>query len=282
MLKEAVILSVILLSFSRVQAGVKKDKDLAYAEGGTANLLDVYHKRHISSPQDVIIFIHGGSWNSGKKDTYWFLGRNFARKNKVMVIINYPLSPKAQYQDMADDCAKAVKWVQLNISKYGGNPDRIFLMGHSAGAHLAALINQDPQYFKNAGIKNTVKGVILDDPFGLDIHQYMKTQINTGDEYIPSFLQTFGSDEKNWVAASPMDKINGVHNPYQLFYGGETFPSIKMQTPAFYEALKKQGKIAEIEEISGKKHVGMISQMIWRCNKLYDKIINFINKHGDL
>jgi acetyl esterase/lipase len=260
-------------------AGVKKEKDLAYADAGTANLLDIYHSDQFSKPQDVIVFIHGGSWNSGSKDAYWFLGRNFARKGKVTVIINYSLSPAVQYESMALDCAKALKWVKNHIQEYGGNPDRIFVMGHSAGGHLAALINQDAKYFDQVGIQNPIKGVILNDPFGLNIYQYMKLQIHTGDQYIPGFLKVFGTDEKEWKKASPIFTVNQIQNPYQLFSGSKTYPSIQMQTPAFYKALNENHKTVSFEVIKGKKHIGMITQMIFGCNKMYDKMIAFIDQH---
>lgn len=260
-------------------AGVKIEKDLAYADGGQSNLLDIYHSDKYKEPQDVIVFIHGGSWTSGKKDTYWFLGRNFARKGKIAVIINYPLSPDAKYEEMGYDCAKAVKWVKENIVAYGGNPDRIFVMGHSAGGHLSALINQDPKYFEKAGIINPIKGVILNDPFGLNIEQYMKVQINTDDEYIPGFLEVFSANEEEWRKASPIITVKNISNPYQLFIGGKTFVSIKIQTPAFYQALKENHKKVSFERIKRKKHVGMITQMIFGCNKMYGKIIGFINSN---
>ncbi|MEO5912295.1 MAG: alpha/beta hydrolase [Pelobium sp.] len=277
-MKFIIILSLFLfVSFISISK-VKKEKDIAYADKGTANLLDVYHQKKAKN-QDVIVFIHGGSWTTGKKDTYWFLGRNFARKGKIAVIINYPLYPEAKYQEMAFDCARAVMWVKKNIAKYGGNPHRIFVMGHSAGGHLAALIDADKTYFGKLGFPNPIKGVILNDPFGLDIHQYLEKQINTDDEYVPGFLKVFTSDPLEWKKASPYNKITNINDPYLMFMGGKTFESIKMQSPAFRDEMLKQGKKVTLEEIKGKKHIGMITQMIFGCNQLYDKIIDFINSN---
>jgi len=276
-LKKITGILFLVFSFVTTFGFIKRERDVPYADFGEENLLDVYYNSHLKKANDVIVFVHGGSWNSGSKDTYWFLGKNFARKGKVMVIINYSLSPKSTYENMALDCTKAVKWVKENIAKYGGNPDRIFVMGHSAGGHLAALINQDPVYFERAGIKNPIKGVILDDPFGLDIHQYMKSQINTNDKYMPGFLKVFTEDEKNWMIASPIYTIDKISNPYLLFVGGNTYESIKTQTPAYYQTLKQNHKSVYFEEIKNKKHVAMISQMFFCWNQLYDKIINFMD-----
>jgi acetyl esterase/lipase len=272
------IFTFMMLSFITTIAGIKIEKDLAYADKGTRNLLDIYHNAKTSQPQDVIVFIHGGSWRSGSKDSYWFLGRNFAKKGKILVAINYPLAPEYQYDTMAYDCAKALKWVKENITKYGGNPDRIFVMGHSAGGHLAALINQDPKYFEHVKIKNPIKGVILNDAFGLNIYQYMKLQINTDDKYIPGFLQVFTKDEKEWEKASPIFTVENISNPYIMFSGSKTYESIRVQTPAFHQELKSKNKTSYYEIIKGKKHIGMLTQMIFGCNKMYDKIIDFIDK----
>lgn len=272
------MLFFLMLNVLMAAASVK-EKNIPYVKNATeANLLDIYHQKKARN-QDVIVFIHGGSWRSGKKDTYWFLGRNFARKGKVFVAINYPLTPNAQYEKKGYDCAKALAWVKANIAKYGGNPDRVFVMGHSAGAHLAALINQDPKYFESAGIKNPIKGVILNDAFGLNIHQYMKLQINTGDKYIPGFLQTFSDDEQEWKKASPFYTINNIQNPYLMFVGDKTYLSIVMQTPAYKDEMLKQQKEVKFIEIKGKKHIGMITQMIFGWNKLYDQIIHFIDQN---
>ena len=260
-------------------AGIKKEKDIAYADKGERNLLDVYFPNDTQMPKDVIVFIHGGSWRSGSKNTYWFLGNNFARKNKVVVIINYPLAPNAQYQEMAFDCARAIKWVGENIKKYGGNPDRIFVMGHSAGAHLGSLINQDEQYFKKMGIKNPIKGLILNDAFGLNINEYMKAQINTDDEYMAGFLQVFGTDEQNWFKASPINYVEGVNNPYLMFMGGKTYPSIKKESPEFYQKLNLNNKKVFLTEVKGKRHIGMLTQMLFGWNKLYDDILDFMSKN---
>jgi len=255
-------------------AKVKVERDLDYTDkkGDIRRQLNIYHKVK-GSDQDVIIFIHGGSWSSGKKETYWWLGRNFARKGVVAVLINYGLAPEAQYGQMGMDCAFALKWVQAHIADYGGNPDRIFLMGHSAGAHLAELINSDPQYLKAAGA-NPVKGLILNDSFGLDMHEYLSTAEKDADYY--NFLRTFTTEPATWTKGSPLNYINNVRNPHLLFYGSKTYPAIQMQTERINKLLTANQVDSEMHIIKGKKHVGMISQMIFGCNKLYDTILEFM------
>lgn len=258
-------------------AQVKIAKNLNYANNSDLNnSLNVFYKNDGVKDKPVLIFIHGGSWSSGKKETYWWLGRNFARKGVVTVIINYPLAPDAQYEKMGDDCALAVKWVQTNIANYTASADKIFVMGHSAGAHLGELINADPKYFLHAGIKNPIKGIILNDPFGLDLYEYLTTAEK--DDFYIDFIRTFTNKPAVWKLASPLDYIQNIKNPHLLFYGEKTYPAIKMQTPRLYKKLKANNIAVEIKEIKGKSHVPMISQMIFGGNDLYKDILEFIEK----
>ncbi|TDG36029.1 alpha/beta hydrolase [Pedobacter changchengzhani] len=272
-----ILFIILLFPFLVTSAQVKTAKNLNYlGNDEVSNTLNIYYKNDSIKNKPVIIFIHGGSWSTGKKETYWWLGRNFARKGVVTVIINYPLAPNAGYEKMATDCASAVKWVQENIANYKGSGEKIFLMGHSAGAHLAELINADPKYFKNIGIKNPVKGVILNDPFGLDMYEYL-TKAEKDDSYT-NFLRTFTNDPANWKKGSPLTYVDNIKNPHLLFYGAKTYDAIKIQTPRLNQILKANHVPSEIVEVKGKSHVPMITQMIFGCNKLYAKIVSFVNE----
>jgi acetyl esterase/lipase len=272
-------LALLMLLFQTIlsSAQVKKAKNINYAgNADEANTLNIFYKNDSIKDKPVLIFIHGGSWSSGKKETYWWLGRNFARKGVVTVIINYRLAPNVQYEKMGDDCALAVKWVQAHIADYTASPEKIFMMGHSAGAHLGELINADPKCFNKAGIKNPIKGMILNDPFGLDMQEYLTTAEK--DHFYFDFIRTFTDQPAVWKVASPWDYVNNIKNPHLLFYGSKTYGAIKLQTPRLYEKLKANGIPVEIKEIKGKSHVPMISQMIFGSNELYKDIVGFIQK----
>lgn len=271
------LLFMLLFQTILASAQVKKAKNINYAGNREeANTLNIFYREDSLKNKPVLVFIHGGSWSSGKKETYWWLGRNFARKGVVTVIVNYPLAPSVQYQKMAGDCALAIKWVRENISSYQASPDKIFIMGHSAGGHLAELVNADPKYFMKAGIANPIKGVILNDPFGLDMHEYLSTAEK--DHYYFDFIRTFTEQTEVWKTASPMEYVNNIKNPHLLFYGAKTYGAIKLQTPKLYETLKANGVPVELKEIKGKSHVPMISQMIFGGNQLYRDIIDFIEQ----
>lgn len=266
-------------SIVTLSAKVKVAKDIDYGadKGKISNQLNVYYPASQEKKKDVLIFIHGGSWSSGKKETYWWLGRNLARKGLVAVTINYGLAPDQQYGQMATDCANSVKWVYDHIADYGGNPERIFLMGHSAGGHLAALINADPQYLKNAGFKGKISGVILNDAFGLDMNEYLSKAEH--DNNYRNFIRTFTSSPEVWTKGSPLNYLDNIRNPHLIFYGENTYPAIQIQSKRMYEQLMGQQVPCELQLIRRKKHVGMISQMIFGSNALYKAILDFIAGH---
>jgi acetyl esterase/lipase len=270
------ILIAFLGQISLSSAHVKVGRNIDYTDktGDPGRQLNIYYKTGVDTVQDVVIFIHGGSWSSGKKETYWWLGRNFARKGVVTVLLNYGLAPDNQYEQMGNDCASAVKWVTDHIGQYGGNPNRIFLMGHSAGAHLAELINSDPKYLRAAGVFKPVKGLILDDSFGLDIHEYLSTAQKDDDYY--NFLRTFTNEPSVWTAGSPLHYIDNARNPHLIFYGSETYPAIQIQSERLNKTLIANKVRTEMHIIKGKKHVGMISQMIFGWNDLYKTILGFM------
>ncbi|PWS30036.1 alpha/beta hydrolase [Pedobacter paludis] len=275
MLKKLILLMLLFQTIIS-SAQIKTAKNINYASNtDEANTLNVFYKNDGINDKPVLVFIHGGSWSSGKKATYWWLGRNFAKKGVVTVIINYPLAPHVQYERMGNDCALALKWVQENLVNYTASSNKIFIMGHSAGAHLAELINADPKYFQHAGIKNPIKGVILNDPFGLDMKEYLSTAEK--DDFYFDFIRTFTDKPAVWQGASPLNYVNNIKNPHLLFYGSKTYGAIKLQTPRLYEKLKANNIPVDIKEVKGKSHVPMISQMIFGGNDLYKDIVEFIN-----
>ena len=275
-----IVLFVFLTNGIFAFSNVKHDRDISYSGSSKErrNLLDIFYPVNTVTPKDVIVFIHGGSWNSGKKDIYWWLGKNFAKKNLVAVTINYSLSPGYKYEQMATDCASALKWVKNNISKYGGNGARIFVMGHSAGGHLATLIDSDPRFFSELGIENPIKGVILNDGFGLDMNEYL-LQAEKNNQ-TKSFLYTFSNLPDNWIKASPITYFDNIKNPYLIFVGEKTYPSIKLQSKRFSDMLINAKKPVEYQVIRKKKHIGMIIQMISKGNSLYDTILNFMQSNA--
>ena len=104
----------------------------------------------------VLIFLYGGGWYSGARDDYGFAGRAFAKRGFVVVIPDYRIVPEGHWPDFLHDSAAAVAWTDANIANYGGDPDRIALAGHSAGAYNAVMLALDPQWLRAAGSDTSV------------------------------------------------------------------------------------------------------------------------------
>lgn len=109
----------------------------------------------------VVIFWHGGSWSSGSKEQYIYLGMAIAKMDCVAVIIDYRKYPEIKFPAFTNDAIEALSWIYRNINQYGGNPTKLFTMGHSAGAHTAAMVTYYPEYLKSAGVPpSAIKGFI--------------------------------------------------------------------------------------------------------------------------
>jgi acetyl esterase/lipase len=276
-------LAVLLFSMSgyAISFTSHRTKDIAYVAptapdfSPERHVLDVYTPNKKSAmARPVVVFIHGGSWNSGSKNIYWFIGRRLAKQGVVAVIINYRLAPAVEVPAMANDCARAVQWTKQHIGEYGGDPNRIYVMGHSAGAGLAALLSTDDQLFTKIGVdQNPVKGAILDDPAGLDMFDYLTKMQYSGDE---RYLIPYGKNPAVWKSVSPMYHIDASCPPMLIYVGGETYPSITNSSKLFREKLQEQGVKNEITTLPGKKHIPMVVQLFWKNNIIYRNLLKFV------
>ncbi len=114
--------------------------------------LSVYTpKDSVAEPLPVIVFVHGGSWNKGSPENYGFIGRAFVPEGFVVVLAAYRLHPEAIYPAMIEDTAAAIAWTQANITKHGGDPSRIVISGHSAGAYNVAMTALEARWLTEAG-----------------------------------------------------------------------------------------------------------------------------------
>ncbi|WP_026452666.1 alpha/beta hydrolase [Aequorivita capsosiphonis] len=257
----------------------KKYKDLSYIEKNNPKIavtpkLNVFTPRKNSEEKlPVLIFMYGGNWNSGSKDTYGFFGRNFAKKGVITVIPDYTLSPEANYDDMAQQTAQAIKWTKAHIEEFNGDPKQIYLTGHSAGGHLVALVVMNPKY----GIDPAnISGIILNDAGGLDMYNYLQKDPPTTED---NYLTTWTDDPETWKAASPIYFINDKTPPIMLYMGSKSYTSIKSSNRRFINALKDfQPNMEPI--VLPKKHISMIIQYFFPCSKPFDEIKSFINTHN--
>jgi acetyl esterase/lipase len=112
------------------------------------------------APRPVIMFVYGGGWQSGTKEEYAFVASTLVRQGYVVVIPDYRLFPDVQFPSFVNDAADALRWTFDNIGQYGGDPSNVFLMGHSAGGEIAALLHYDESYLQLAGAQQRPCGFI--------------------------------------------------------------------------------------------------------------------------
>jgi acetyl esterase/lipase len=174
---------------------------------------------------------------------------------------------------MTQEIAAVIKWVQANASQYKGNSKQIFISGHSAGGHLAALAVMNPKY----GIDSkTISGIILNDAAGLDMHHYLQENPPT-DEH--DYIATWTKNPEVWKAASPIYFIDKNTPPLLIYVGDKTYPSIKVTNDRFLEALHPfQSNVRPI--YLNKKHVPMATQYFWPWSDRFDEVIDFMKLQG--
>lgn len=274
-----VILSFFLiLTFSACSLKrVERFKDIPYMTASDSlpeKTLNVFQPKK-AKDAPVLLFIHGGSWNSGNKEIYNFLGTRFAKKGVVTVIMDYPLSPEYQVQSMALASAQAVNWMHESIKDYGGSKDRLFVSGHSAGGHLASLITVNNQYFDQLGVSNPIQGAVLIDAAGLDMKWFLE-QMNY--EQGTSYNIPFTDSPEVWEETSPIYHLDAEDPPLLILLGGRTLPGITLTTERFMEAYKEFEPAPNYIFQPRKKHKGMIVQFIYSPNKVYREILKFMGE----
>jgi acetyl esterase/lipase len=231
------------------------------------NQLDVYYEQTFDNTP-VFVFIHGGSWSQGSKDIYSQLGINLNKHGICTVIINYRLAPSVQINEMAHDCGKAVKWVIGNIAVYGGNADKIFLMGHSAGGHLSALISLDPSY----ELINKIKGLVLVDAFGLNMAHFLE---NHKTNYNHLVEMVFGSTKDLWLKYSPSTYLKSKGPRILIYTGSSTYPFIKQDNKLFHQHALESGFKSELRTVRGADHFTIIHSLKDSDHNFYEEMKDF-------
>lgn len=134
---------------------------VAFGDHPQQRLLAYRPAEPAETPLPVLVFFHGGGWHSGRPEDYAFVARNFAPEGFAVVIAGYRLNADGRYPAMLEDGAAALRWVRDNAADLGGDPARIYLMGHSAGAYNAVMLALDPQWLASEGLPpDTIKGAI--------------------------------------------------------------------------------------------------------------------------
>lgn len=189
---------------------VKLGDGIPYA-GGPRGLLDVYVPRNPKGNAPVLQFIYGGGWNRGERGDYDFVGHAFASRGFVTVIGDYRLVPEVTYPAFLYDAAVQSKWIEDNIGAYGGDANKLFLAGHSAGAYNAVMLGLDPAFFRETGVSLKIRGIAgLAGPYDFYPFEYNEVRDAFGQASNPEGTQPVRLVTKD---APPMFLASGLGDP---------------------------------------------------------------------
>ena len=139
-----------VLNATAESTNIQVTRDIPYGES-ERHKLDVY--RHGGSAGATLcVFYYGGGWESGAKEAYAFVGAAFAARGIVTVVPDYRVYPEVRFPDFLSDAARAVRWAKDHAAELGADPDRVVLVGHSAGAHIAAMLAMDQHWLNEVGL----------------------------------------------------------------------------------------------------------------------------------
>jgi acetyl esterase/lipase len=251
---------------------VAATRDVAYAPGPRHDV-DVYAPKKLGPHTPVVVFIYGGGWDSGEKSQYGFVGSALASHGYLVFIPNYRIYPEAHYPDFLQDSALAVRWAKDHAAGYGGDPNLLFLMGHSAGAYNAAMLATDPQWL----------GAV-----GLDPHRDIKGMVGLAGPY--DFLP-LESDELKAIfgavgqqpASQPINHVDGREPPMFLAHDlGDTvvYPKNTINLAA---RIKAAGGEVETKYYKGLSHalmIGVFAAPLRFLGPVFRDSTQFIDAHA--
>jgi len=230
-------------------------RDVAYGSDASQKM-DIYTPANSGDKKmDVIVFLYGGRWSFGTKEDYQFVGAAFANQGYITVIPDYRKYPAVHFPIFVDDSAKALAWVYDHITAYHGEPDHIFLVGHSAGAHIGALLATDTHYLIAEGKKTSdvIHGFIgLAGPYAF-----------TPDE--PDLEDMFGPPA-NYPKMQATTFVDGHQPPMLLLRGSEDATVKPLNLDRLEQAIRERGGYVQSITYPHTDHVDILGDLTWLGN----------------
>jgi len=238
-----------LLNAAIPSSGYRKTPDIAYGSD-PRQVLDVYVPVAVSTkPRPVVVFFYGGSWQNGDRANYLFVAQALTSRGYVAVLPDYRTYPETAFPGFVNDAAAAARWTRDHAHEFGGDPSRLFVMGHSAGAHLAALIATDPRYLASQSMSKTdLRGVIgLAGPY----------------DFLPikdrTLLDVFPANTR--AESQPINYVTGHEPPMFLAAGTDDTVVDPGNTDRLAAMLRKHGDSVEVKHYDGFGHIRIVSAL---------------------
>lgn len=252
--------------------GYQKQADIAYG-ALSRQTLDIYTPVNVSPAQRLktVLFFYGGSWDSGRKEDYKFVAEALTSAGYIVVIPDYRVYPDVIFPEFMADAAKAVSWTKQHVAQYGGDEKEIYLMGHSAGAHIAAMLTLDKQFLAKQNLSPmAIKGMIgLAGPY--DFLPLKSNRLKT----------IFGPENERWKS-QPINFVAGENPPMLLLVGEKDRTVLPRNTYHLADKVKQKGGKVELISFQDYNHVQMISHLakpLRKDGKLRASIIEFLERN---
>jgi acetyl esterase/lipase len=259
-------------------AQVKYDVPYVDHSSLAAQRLDLFLPTGTNWP--VFIFVHGGNWDAGDKglrvggaDVYGNIGRFCAAHGVGVAVINYRLQPTVNWREQVKDVAAATAWVHAHIAEYGGNPSRLFLGGHSAGAQLAcrvALLSP-----------SIISGVISVSGAGLDLADQKTYDLGASRAYYAARFGDNGPRELWEREASPVAYITSNAPPFLILYAAGETRALQRQSQRLGEVLENEHVSNQLVVVPGQSHARMVLTLSRADRTSADAILHFILVGGN-
>jgi acetyl esterase/lipase len=234
-------LSAPLFNLAIPKAGYSLHRDIDYGSGSRARF-DLYIPTRPAAPASVLLFFYGGSWQNGSKNIYRFFGQAFASGGITVAIADYRLYPQVKYPAFVEDGATALRFVHAKIANYGGDPARIFVSGHSAGAFIATMLACNPAFGVD---RSWIRGVI-----GIaGAYDFLPL-------YDPVLIDIFGGDRV--MATQPIKYARNPTPPMLLAHGTKDRTAGAGNSRRLAKRLREAGNEVELVEYQDVTHLGIM------------------------
>lgn len=231
--------------------------------------LDLYRPTTAASDAPVVVFFYGGSWRRGSRAQYRFVGSRLAQLGIVAIVADYRTYPAAGFPDFVGDAARAVRWARDHAQAYGGDPHRLFVAGHSAGAQIAALLGTDARHLAAVGMTpRDLAGVIgLAGPYDFAIG--------------PSLAPVFGP-RTQWPDAMPLRFVDGDEPPFLLVHGDADRTVDVDESRRLDAALRRHGEASTLLILPGAHHFAPAAAFYnpARAPTVLPAVLDFVSSTG--
>jgi acetyl esterase/lipase len=217
----------------------------------------------------VVVFFHGGSWQSGTRQDYRFVAQSLAKQGVLVIVPDYRKSPQVAFPEFIEDAARAVAWTKLHAADYGGDTSRIFLVGHSAGAHIAAMLGTDGRFLRAVGMQpRDLAGIVgLAGPY----------------DFLPltdPALKTAFGPESQWPLSQPVNFVDGDEPPFLLLQGTTDTTVRPFNAEHLASKLRALHEPVEVRMIDGAGHYALLLGLLRDASPVRHDVLGYIGSRS--